>query len=394
MRKYKRRMHRTADVVVIGAGVIGASVAYHLAARGQKQIVALDRAQGPGLGSTGRATGGFRAQFSTRVNVQLSLLARDKLTAFRDEVGTDPGYRPCGYLFLAPNKDELAALRTAMALQQAAGLRDVREVTPDEIVDLNAAVPPDAVLGGTYCPTDGFIKPLEILRGYLGAAQRLGVGVKFATGWARCVVERGRVTAVRTEDETIATRCVINAAGPWAGAVAAEAGVDMPIQPVRRQVAVTHPAALLPEQMPMTIFVDDGFHLRVRDGRVLLLWPADLPADDPFDTAFDARWLDELLDRATAHIPVLRQLQIDRAACWAGLYEMSPDRHAVLGAAPGVQGLYLANGSSGHGVMHAPALGHVMAECVLDGAATTVDVHALRPERFAEGELNPEIGVL
>src|SRR5438093_681440 len=271
----ERRMSSTADVVIIGGGVIGASVAYHLAARGQKRIVVLDRTQGPGLGSTGRATGGFRGQFSTRVNVQLSLLARDKLTAFRDETGTDPGYRPCGYLFLASNADQLAAVR-----------------------------------------------------------------------------------------------------------------------PVRRQVAVTYPAALLPEEMPLTIFVDDGFHLRVRDGRVLLLWPADLPADDPFDTAFDARWLTPLLDRARAHVPVLRGLQIDRDACWAGLYEMSADRHAVLGQAPGVQGLYLANGSSGHGVMHAPALGHLTAEFVLDGTATTVDVHALRPERFAEGALNPESGVL
>ncbi|HTE02658.1 MAG TPA: FAD-dependent oxidoreductase [bacterium] len=387
-------MSSTADVVIIGGGVIGASVAYHLAARGQKRIVVLDRAQGPGLGSTGRATGGFRGQFSTRVNVQLSLLARDKLAAFRDETGADPGYRTSGYLFVASNSDQLAALRTAAALQQAAGLRDVREVTPGEVVDLNPTVPRDAVTGGTYCPTDGFIRPLEILRGYLAAAQRLGARVQFGTGWARCLVEHGRVTAVRTETETVATSCVINAAGAWAGAVAAEAGVEMPVRPVRRQVAVTYPAALLPEEMPMTIFVDDGFHLRVRDGRVLLLWPADLPADDPFDTAFDARWLTPLLDRARAHVPILRGLQIDRDACWAGLYEMSADRHAVLGRAPGVEGLYLANGSSGHGVMHAPALGHLTAEFILDGTATTVDVHALRPERFAEGALNPESGVL
>lgn len=387
-------MHRTADVVIIGGGVVGASVAYHLAARGQRRIVILDRAPGPGLGSTGRATGGFRAQFSTRVNVQLSLVARQKLTAFPDEVGVDPGYRPCGYLFLASTKDQLSALRAAVAVQRAAGLSEVREVSPDEAVALNPAVPQDGVLGGAFCPTDGFLKPLDILRGYLNAAQRLGVRVEFGAGWARCAVEHGRVTAVRTEAETIATRCVVNAAGAWAGDVAAEAGVDLPVRPVRRQVAVTHPTALLPEQMPMTIFLDDGFHLRVRDGRVLLLWPADLPADDPYDTAFDTRWLDLLLARARTHMPLLRQVQIDRDACRAGLYEMSPDHHAVLGAAPGVRGLYLANGSSGHGVMHAPALGHLIAERVLDGAMTTVDAHALRPERFTEGDLNAETGVL
>jgi len=386
------RMARTADVVIIGGGVVGASVAYHLAARGQTRVLVLDRAPGRGLGSTGRATGGFRAQFSTRVNVQLSLLARDKLATFRDEVGTDPGYRPYGYLFLASTHDQLAALQAAVTVQQDAGLGDVKIVTPGEVADLNPAVPRDAAIGGTYSPSDGFIRPLEILRGYLGAAQRLGARVEFAA--ARCIIESGRVAAVRTGAETISTRCVVNAAGPWAGAVAAEAGVDLPVRPVKRQVAVTYPTTLLPEQMPMTIFVDDGFHLRVRDGRVLLLWPADLPSDDPFDTTFDVAWLDGLLSRATAHMPLLRGVEIDRAACWAGLYEMSPDRHAVLGAAPGVQGLYLANGSSGHGVMHAPALGQLAAECVLDGAATTIDVHALRPARFAEGRLNPETGVL
>jgi len=250
-------MARTADVVIIGGGVVGASVAYHLAARGQKQVLVLDR-PGQGLGSTGRATGGFRAQFSTRVNVQLSLLARDKLAAFRDEVGTDPGYRPYGYLFLASTHDQLAALQAAVTVQEDAGLRDVKIVAPGEVADLNPAVPRDAAIGGTYSPSDGFIRPLEILRGYLGAAQRLGARVEVAAG--RCIIESGRVAAVRTDAETISTRCVVNAAGPWAGAVAAEAGVDLPVRPVKRQVAVTYPTALLPEQMPMTVGLPRQIH--------------------------------------------------------------------------------------------------------------------------------------
>lgn len=384
---------RTADVVIIGGGVIGASVAYHLAARGRQRIVVLDRAPAPGSGSTGRATGGFRAQFSTRVNVLLSLLAREKLLRFHDETGVDPGYRPCGYLFLASAEDELAMLRAAIAVQHEAGLREAKEVTPEEAARLNPAVPRESVVGGTFCPSDGFIKPLEVLRGYLDASRRRQVSVEFGAGWGRCVVEGGRVTAVRTETAQIATPCVVSAAGAWAGVIAADAGVDLPVRPVRRQVAVMRPSPF-PEEMPMTIFAQDGFHFRVRDGDVLLLWPDDLSADDPFDTSFEARWLDGLLERAHAHVPQLRNGRVDRTACWAGLYEMSPDRHAIFGPAPGVEGFYLVNGSSGHGVMHAPALGHLAAELILDGAARTVDVRALDPARFAEGKLNPESSVL
>ncbi|MDR5697182.1 MAG: FAD-dependent oxidoreductase [Armatimonadota bacterium] len=382
----------TADAVVIGAGVIGASVAYHLAARGLRTVV-VERAPGPGMGSTACATGGFRAQFTTEVNVRLSLLSRAKLLAFREETGVDPGYRPCGYLFIATSPDQMELLRAAVDVQRRAGLREVAEVCPEEIARIHPAVKLDRVTGGTFCPTDGFTKPTEILRGYLEAARRLGVEFVYGAD-ARCVVTDGRIAGVRTDRTTIATACVVNAAGPWAGKVARQAGVAIPVHPVRRQVAVTHPFGGLPEHMPMTIFVEDGFHLRVRDGRVLLLWPADLPSDDPFDTTFDERWLDGVMVRARTRLLCLAEAEIDLERCWAGLYEMSPDRHVILGPAPGLAGLYLVNGSSGHGVMHAPALGQLVAEVVTDGEATSLDIRPLRATRFAEGDLNPESGVL
>jgi len=160
-------------------------------------------------------------------------------------------------------------------------------------------------------------------------------------------------------------------------------------------VAPSHPTDILPEDMPMTIFLEDGFHLRMRDGRILLLWPAEKPWPDPFDTTFDPRWLDGLIERAHTRVPCLqRQCRLDRERCWAGLYEMSPDRHALLGPAPGVEGFWLINGSSGHGVMHSPALGQLLAEMILDGATRSLDVHALRPTRFTEGEMNPEVSLL
>ncbi|MBL8113937.1 MAG: FAD-binding oxidoreductase, partial [Acidobacteria bacterium] len=164
---------------------------------------------------------------------------------------------------------------------------------------------------------------------------------------------------------------------------------ELPVVPLRRQVALTEPFDGLPASMPMTIFAGDGFHLRVRDGRVLLLWPTPGVPGRPFDTPVDDDWIERVVAFAHRRLPVLRDARIDRAASWAGLYEMSPDKHAILGPSPGCPNLFLVNGSSGHGVMHAPALGHLLAEMIGDGHASTLPVRELRPTRFAEGELNP-----
>jgi sarcosine oxidase subunit beta len=166
------------------------------------------------------------------------------------------------------------------------------------------------------------------------------------------------------------------------------AGVSVPVTPLRRQVAITGPCELLPEEMPMTIFVGDGFHLRVRDGRVLLLRPDEPRTEDPFETNVEDEWVSEVVRRARERVPCLKEVEVERGACWAGLYEMSPDRHALLGRARGVENFYLANGSSGHGVMHSPALGRLLSEIILDGEATTLDTRSLRPTRFDEGEPN------
>lgn len=375
-------MHDTAEVVIIGGGVIGASVAYHLAARGCTGVRVMEREAEPGRGSTGRATGGFRVQFGSDVNVRLSLLAREKLLRFRDETGVDAGYQPHGYLFLADDAAMMDGLLAAQAVQHAAGATQPRPVTPDEAREINPAIRTDGVVGGTWCPTDGFIRPLEILRGYTEAARRLGVRFDHGVSVEGFRTGGGRITAVRTSAGEIACGAVVNAAGAWAGDVARLAGVDVPVRPLRRQVACTAPTDALPETMPLTIFLGDGFHLRVRDGRVLLLLP-DEPAE-PESLSFRDAWITEVTASAHRRVPILRDVPIDRDACWCGLYEMSPDKHVLLGAAPGVDNLYLANGSSGHGVMHSPALGHLLAEIILDGAAHTLDVHELRPSRFEE----------
>jgi sarcosine oxidase, subunit beta len=384
-----------ASIAIVGGGVIGASVAYHLARRGWRDVVVLERAGAPGGGSTSRATGGYRAQYATSVNVRLSLLARDKLRCFEAETGVDPGYEPRGYLWLAGSAEELDELGRARAVQHAEGLTEATRLEPEDVARLNPAVALDGVVGAAYCPTDGFIRPLSILDGYLRAAARLGVDVRWGvevTGLRR--KPDGTIAAVETTAGALPADAVVDAAGAWAASVAAWAGVELPVVPLRRQAATTTACDLLPATMPMTIWAGDGFHLRVRDDRVLLLQPTPGVPGAPFDTRVDPSWLDMVERTAHQRVPVLRGATIDRPACWAGLYEISPDKHAVLGPSQDCPNLFFVNGSSGHGVMHAPALGHLLAEIISDGRASTMDASPLRFGRFAEGALLPCSGVL
>jgi glycine/D-amino acid oxidase-like deaminating enzyme len=386
---------KPASAVIVGAGVMGASVAYHLAARGWRDVLMVDRSDGPGRGSTGVATGGFRAQYGTAINVRLSLLAREKLQRFRDETGVDPGYVPAGYLWLAETPAELDSLRAGLKVQHAEGLQEATEVGVEDIGLISPAVLRDAVIGGTFCPSDGFIAPLQVLNGYLAAALRAGARVEWQTAVTGLIRDDGgSIVAVETTRGRIATGAVVNAAGAWAAELAGQAGISLPVTPLRRQIAATVPCNLLPPTTPMTIFVGDGFHFRVRDGRVLLLWPTPGVPGKPFDISVERVWIDAVAAMGYRRVPILRNVAIDVAGCRAGLYEMSPDRHALLGSAPGCDNLFLINGSSGHGVMHAPALGQLLAEFMSDGAASSLDVSALSPSRFMEGRPNRGSGPL
>ena len=371
------------DVVVVGAGVIGASVAWHLSRLGVRTLL-LEREPEPGKGSTGRATGGFRAQYGTDINVRLSLLSREKLRRFIDDTGVDPGYDPRGYLWLARTEAQLDILRGAQDVQLAAGLVEASMLDLRQIREVNPYIRLDGLAGAAFCPTDGYIRPLDILRGYLRGAQvRTSARV---TGLRR----RGsRIEAVQLADGSeIPAGAVVDAAGPWAGPVARLAGVDVPVAPLRRQVGSTIDTEVLPAAMPMTVWVEDAFHVRARDGRVLLVWPTPGDPRDPESTAVEQDWLEQVREKAAERVPPLAGIPVDPARSWAGLYEMSPDQHALLGRAPECDNLYLCNGSSGHGVMHSPALGQLLAEIIVHGQSRSLDVEALRPSRFAEGRPN------
>ncbi|HEV2721404.1 MAG TPA: FAD-dependent oxidoreductase [Thermoanaerobaculia bacterium] len=364
------------QVVIVGAGVIGASIAWHLSELGCTDVLVVDRAPSLGGGSTPLATGGFRTQFATEVNVRMSLLSREKLRQFPEEIGVDSGYRPYGYLFLAMREATLAVLRDAQRVQHACGVMEARMVSSEEARAINPVV--GDVAGGAYCPTDGFIRAMQILRGYHDAAARGGARFELGVEVHGLRAVGDRVVALQTSGGEIEAEHVVNAAGAWASTF----GFDVPVTPLRRRVAPTIVTDALPETMPMTIWTDDGYHIRVRDGRVLLLWPD--PAPPGFDTSLDEAWLAQVRAYTDERVPLLRDVPIDRAQCWAGLYEMSPDKHAIVGRAPHYANAWLANGSSGHGVMHAPAIGHLVAG-MITGAPPPFDVRALRPERFAEG---------
>lgn len=349
------------DIAILGGGVIGASAAWHLALRGCSVLV-LERGQTLGCGSTAKATGGFRAQFDNETEVRLSLLARTKLRKFENETGVDSGYRPHGYLFLACNERELADLRAAQEIQRACGLTEARMVTADEARVMSPAIGDANVIGGAFCGTDGFLRPMNILRGYAEAAQRLGVRFEFGVEHQGLRMEGRRAIAALTSRGEVQAGTFVNCMGAWSGA---------PVVPLRRNVAATVATDVLGESTPMTIWSGDWFHLRVRDGRVLLLWPDDPPVGD---------WLERVVRMTRERAPRLAGLPIEET--WSGFYEMSPDGRAIVGRSPSIGNVVLATGCSGHGVMHAPAIGQLVAELIVDGR-TSLDLSALSPERFA-----------
>ncbi|HET7433631.1 MAG TPA: FAD-binding oxidoreductase [Thermoanaerobaculia bacterium] len=351
-----------AEIVIAGCGVIGASVAYHLAARGARDVLVIDRGDAPGAGSTSKATGGFRCQFDNATEVQLSLRSLAKLRRFEEEISVDSGYRPHGYLFCATRNEELDVFRDAQRVQHACG-GAARLISAAEVRELNPAIGDDSIVGAAFCPDDGFLRPMNILNGYIAAAQRLGVRLMFGVEQHSFVHEGSRVQSLRTSAGDVSGDVFVEARGAWSGA---------PVVPMRRNIAATIETNVLPESMPMTIWASDWYHLRVRDHRVLLLWP-----DDP--VVDDAQWLETVLRMTRERMPILRDVPVEHT--WSGYYEMSPDGHALLGRSPRFENAYMATGCSGHGVMHSPALGELLAEMVLEGACS-MDVSALDPGRF------------
>src|SRR5712692_2808752 len=383
----------TADVVIIGSGIVGSSVAYHLAQAGCTNVLVIEREAHQGKGSTGKSMGGVRVQFSTPVNIQMSRYSIDFFSRFDDVVGHPADYRAHGYLFCATSESHRAYLQANRERQIALGVRNVEWVSREEIQAIVPQLRTDDILGGTFCPTDGFVDPHSVMMGFMKNARERGARLWLDTQVTGIAVENDQIAGVDTSRGRVATRVVVNAAGAWAAGVAQMAGAELPVEPLRRQLVPTEPFDQLPKRFPMVIDMSTGFHFRREGKGILLAWndPAETPG---FKTEFDSTFVEKILTRAAARVPVLAEAGVNPRRAWAGLYEMTPDHHAIIGPAPNVKGLYFVNGFSGHGVMHSPASGRIAAELILQGHSDLIDAGQLSVERFAQGKLLEETAIL
>lgn len=383
----------TADVVIVGAGIVGASIAYHLTAAGCRNVLLVERESHQGKGSTGKSMGGVRAQFSTPVNIQMSLYSIPFYATFEERLGYPCGYRPQGYLFCATNQTHLRFLCENQQRQKALGLRDVSMLSAQEIADMFPRMRVEDIVGGSFCATDGFVDPYSAMNGFTACAVENGARLWRATEVVGFEMDTTGTAGVKTSRGNVATRVVVNAAGAWAAQIAQMVGTEVPVEPMRRMLVPTEPFDQFPRSAPMIIDMSTGFHFRPEALGFLLAWndPEETPG---YKTDFDSAFIEKVLGLAADRVPCFENVAVNPKRAWAGLYEMSPDHHAILGPVQEPKGFFLANGFSGHGVMHAPATGKILADLILSGRTDIIDAHVLRLERFAEGDVVHETAIL
>ena len=378
--------------MIIGGGIVGASIAYQLTLAGCREVVILERETHQGKGSTGKSMGGVRAQFSTPSSIKMSLYSIPFFRDFEQNLGHPSGYRAQGYLLLATNERHMSYLRINVGIQQAAGLDNVRIVSREEAAAIVPEMRSDDLVGGTFCPTDGFVDPHSVMTGFTLRACDQGAQV-FRDAEVIGIDRDARgISCVQTGAGPISTRTVVNASGAWSAQVAKMAGLDLPVEPLRRMLVPTEPFDKISLGAPMTIDLGSGFHFRPEGLGFLMAWcdPEEKPS---FNTNFDRGFVEKILTLGVARVPVLEEVAVNPSRAWAGLYEMTPDHHPILGAAPGIPGFWLASGFSGHGVMHSPATGKIMADLILKGTTDLIDARLLDYSRFAEGRMIHETAV-
>lgn len=380
---------KTAEVIVIGGGVMGASTAYHLASRGQSNVILLEKEDFFGLGATGRCAGGVRYQFGTEVNIRLSLLSLPMLERFKDEIGQVVDYRKTGYLFLLSNEDEVSIFKHNVELQNTLGAK-TEWLSGNEIRKRLPLMRLDDVLAGSFNPLDGLVDPNSVVMGYIGAAQRLGVNALTSTLVTGFQIRSDRIIGVETPSQTIFAPIIVDATGPWTGLTGQMAGLHVPVSPIRRQWLTTTAIPKLPPDFPFVIDFAQSLYFHP-EGPGLLTGMSNPNEKPGFDQNIDPEWELVHLDAAIHRIPLLETVGLSSRL--AGLYEVTPDAHPIIGNTP-IEGYYIVSGFSGHGFMHGPIAGKLMSEIILDGQASTMDISMLDFARFKEGRLIHEYNVV
>lgn len=373
-------MEKTAEIVIVGGGIIGTSIAYHLAQKKARGVVLLEKGM-LGEGSTAKCAGGIRAQFSTEINIRFSLESSKTWDHFGEIMEAELDFKKVGYLFLATTEEEWAVFKTNSELQHNFGIPS-ELLSPKEIQHRWPYLRVDDLRGGAFCARDGYAGPYEALSGFARGARKGGVKIFEGIEVTQILRDGNRVAGVRTPRGDISSPIVINAAGPHAGEVGKMAGVEVPVQPYRRQLFFTGPFPHIPDPIPLVIDFHRAWYFRREGAGLLISGPKDNFPSFNLNVDYDA--MVEAAENSIYRVPVLEKAAIDRG--WAGSYEISPDNHAILGEFPGLKGFFLANGFSGHGFQHSPAVGRVMAELIL-GEKPSIDISSLSIERFARGEL-------
>jgi sarcosine oxidase subunit beta len=383
------KLPSSADVVIIGGGVMGASTAYHLALAGVRDALLLERETLFGQGASGRCAGGVRYQFSTEVNIKLSIASLPMLERFREEIGQECDYRKCGYLFVLTRPEEVAVFKKNVMLQRSLGV-DTLWLSGDEVRESLPTMKFEDALAGTIHMKDGLADPNSVVMGYINRARQLGVKPFTEVEVTGIEVMGDRVTGVRTTAGSISCSAVINAAGPWSRHIGGMVELDIPITPLRRQMVTTSSLPELPEDFPFVIDFDQSLYFH-REGEGILTGMSNPNQTPGHDQSIDPAWELIAMEAAVERMPMLEHA--GRLSGWAGLYEVTPDAHPIFGPTA-VEGFWVVGGFSGHGFMHGPIAGKLMSEFILEGEAQTVDVTMLDLARFDEGRLIQEYNVV
>jgi sarcosine oxidase, subunit beta len=376
-----------AEVVVVGGGAIGASIAFHLAEAGVSEVLLIER-DALASGSTSRAAGGVRAQFSDELNIAIALRSLEAFDRFDERPGAEIGLHKVGYLFLLDREDDVRVFERSVALQNDHGVPS-RMIDPAEASRLSPLIGIDGVIAATFCPIDGHASPESVVQGYAAAARANGATITTGCALTDIELDGDRIRAALTSEGRVETSTIICAAGVWSPAVGEMVGLPLPVVPYLREVGFTGP---MPGagRPPLTIDFSTSFYFH-GEGQGLLFGMAD-PAQPPgLDAARDPDWLEKVVVVAERRAPALCDAGI--AGGWTGFYEATPDHNALIGEWDGVSRFLYATGFSGHGFLQAPAVGELVRDLVL-GRRSFVDIAPLAVERFSTGLVRPEHNVI